>query len=280
MKTLSGLFIFLWSAIAYAAGPSFADFETTQFFNSNNRVFILDGGAATNLDLKWNLLASPSSQYVELKKLDAHTVALQYFSGAIQVYWHTHDNFFHFDFAPTLDYATTLSLPWVNGSGALVSLPNAAGSLTNDSNGNIGWYNLSPIIFTQTLGGSDANVNPIQGTTKYLSPFASPQNDGATTEANAWQVFYQKGYFTNFWISENGLLTGTNVTITLMTNSVASNIAVTIPGNAGATVYGVDLTHSPAFAGGSNNVSLRITANNPQTIQTRMNWTIQFVSQP
>jgi hypothetical protein len=141
-------------SIAYAAAVT--DERYQQRFPDGSSFVPNFGAVMTNVDIRWQLGAA--GQWIRLYRPTVNSVYFEYQSGAIQVMWHTFDNLLHYDTSPTFDYATTYSLPIFDGLGHLVSLDNGSvpGVLTNDSNGNLGWY---PGSFVSTDSGSATNIS-------------------------------------------------------------------------------------------------------------------------
>lgn len=172
----------------------------------------------------------------------------------------------------------------VTNVGASGAVPiNADGSATTMAQvsalGTIATTSL-PIVSFTIMGFSD-NETFIQATANYMRPSGGTQTGaGSTTESQVATSIFQQGYFTNLWWNQNGIGTSTNVTITLMTNGVASNLASTIVGT-GSTVNGFDSTHGVPLTGASNNCSVRFTSTNPSvSAAQRVNWSVRFVSYP
>ncbi len=160
------------------------------------------------------------------------------------------------------------NLPALNAS-ALTSL--TAANLT--PGGQLPGLNAAALTNLSTLLLGGAAAVTVSTALRFVSVGVAGANDAVVAQP----LGIKPGYLTNFAVRFSTLGVNTNVTVTVYTNGVASNLQVSLTG-AGAAVAGLDATHSPILAANSTNntFSVLVQGNNTTNGTPNVMWSLEL----
>ncbi len=115
--------------------------------------------------------------------------------------------------------------------------------------------------FLGTITGWLAGWTGVSGGNSRFMPLMGYQSSATTATEGSASGIYPAGTFTNLYVKWVALGLQTNMTLTLITNGVASNIAVSVNGT-GANPTGVDTSHGVQIPDQCP-ASFRLVGNNP-----------------